>query len=60
MVKNREYLPHIDNMLIENQLLVRIPELSWASLEIRKQGYFKSKGIGFTPALLTGILPAIS
>lgn len=27
--------PHIDNMLIENQLLVRIPELSWASLEIR-------------------------
>ncbi|MGI6526213.1 MAG: sporulation protein YqfD [Caldicoprobacterales bacterium] len=29
------FKPHIDAMLIENQLIVRIPELSWASLEIR-------------------------
>lgn len=29
------FKPHIDDMLIENQLIVRIPELSWASLEIR-------------------------
>ena len=34
-VKPGIFKPHIDNMLIENQLLVRIPELSWASLEIR-------------------------
>ncbi len=29
------YKPHIDTMSIENQLIVRFPELSWASLEIR-------------------------
>jgi len=34
-VKPGVFKPNIDSMLIENQLIVNIPELSWASLEIR-------------------------
>lgn len=34
-VKPGAFKPHIDSMLLENQLIVSFPELSWASLEIR-------------------------